>query len=335
MRAVLCKKWGPPDDLIVEEVPDPVAGPGELVIDVEACGVNFPDALIVQGLYQFKPDFPFSPGGEAAGTVAQVGGGVTNVAAGDRVIAAPGWGGFAEKLLVADARTVIPIPDGMDFVTASAFVMTYGTSYHALKDRADPRPGESLLVLGAAGGVGLAAVELGKAMGLEVTAAASTDDKLAVCVEHGADHTINYATEDLKERAKAISDGGFDIVYDPVGGDYTEEALRATAWEGRLLVVGFAAGAIPRIPLNLALLKGCDIRGVFWGSFVARDPQANLANLAELMEMYAAGTIKPHISATYPLEDAARAIGELTSRKATGKVVLTVGGTLSSGHVGR
>ena len=324
MRAVLCKEWGPPETLVVEELPDPVPGPGQLVVDVAACGVNFPDSLIVQGLYQFKPELPFSPGGEAAGTVSEVGEGVTNVAVGDRVIAAPGWGGFAEKLLVTDARSVIPIPADMDFVTASAFVMTYGTSYHALKDRAQPQPGEKLLVLGAAGGVGLAAVELGKVMGLEVTAAASTDEKLAVCVEHGADHTINYTTEDLKERAKSLSGGGFDIVYDPVGGDYTEAALRATAWGGRLLVIGFAAGDIPKIPLNLTLLKGCDIRGVFWGSFVARQPADNLANLTELMAMFAEGTIKPHISATYPLEQAAAAIGELTSRTATGKVVLTV-----------
>ena len=259
MKALICNEWGPIDALTIEDVPNPEAGPGMLVLDVAAAGVNFPDALIVQGLYQFKPPFPFSPGGEVAGTVASVGEGVTNVVVGDRVIAAPGWGGFAEQLLVPDASQCVPIPDDMDMTTAAAFVMTYGTSYHALVDRADPKPGEKLLVLGAAGGVGLAAVEIGKTLGLEVTAAASTDEKLAVCREHGADHTINYTSDDLKEAAKKISGGGFDIVYDPVGGAYTEQALRATAWKGRLLVVGFAAGQIPSIPLNLTLLKGCDI----------------------------------------------------------------------------
>lgn len=324
MRALVCNEYGPIEALSVEEVPDPQASPGGVVIDVEAAGVNFPDALIVQGLYQFKPSFPFSPGGEVAGTVSEVGEGVAHLSVGDRVIAAPGWGGFAEKLLVEDARQCIPVPDGMDMATAAAFVMTYGTSYHALVDRADPKPGEKLLVLGAAGGVGLAAVEIGKALGLEVTAAASTDEKLAVCTEHGADHTINYLTEDLKEAAKQISGGGFDIVYDPVGGDYTEQALRATGWKGRLLVVGFAAGEIPSIPLNLTLLKGCDIRGVFWGSFVAREPEANAANLGVLMTWFAEGVITPHISARYSLETAADAIRYLADRKASGKVVVEI-----------
>ena len=324
MRALVCNEWGPIEGLEIQEVDDPIAGPGQAVLDVRAAGVNFPDALIVQGLYQFKPEFPFSPGGEVAGTVSSVGDGVTNVSVGDRVIAAPGWGGFAEKLLIADARTCIPIPDGMDMATAAAFVMTYGTSYHALVDRADPQAGESLLVLGAAGGVGLAAVEIGKALGLEVTAAASTDEKLAVCVEHGADHTINYTSENLKDAAKAISGGGFDIVYDPVGGAYTEQALRATGWRGRLLVVGFAAGEIPSIPLNLTLLKGCDIRGIFWGSFVARNPKENMENLLTLMQMFDEGTIKPHISARYDLDHAGEAIQYLADRKATGKVVVEI-----------
>lgn len=324
MKALICNEWGPIDALTIEDVPNPEAGPGMVVLDVAAAGVNFPDALIVQGLYQFKPPFPFSPGGEVAGTVASVGEGVTNVVVGDRVIAAPGWGGFAEQLLVPDASQCVPIPDDMDMTTAAAFVMTYGTSYHALVDRADPKPGEKLLVLGAAGGVGLAAVEIGKTLGLEVTAAASTDEKLAVCREHGADHTINYTSDDLKEAAKKISGGGFDIVYDPVGGAYTEQALRATGWKGRLLVVGFAAGQIPSIPLNLTLLKGCDIRGVFWGSFVARNPEANTSNLKTLMRMFAEGTIKPHISALYDLEHAAEAIQYLADRKATGKVVVEI-----------
>lgn len=322
MRAVLCVEHGQPESLTLADVPDPTAGPGQVVIQVGAAGVNFPDTLIIQNLYQFKPDLPFSPGGEVAGTVASVGSGVDHVATGDRVIAFPGWGGFAEQVVV-EARTVIPIPDSMPTDVAAAFVMTYGTSYHALKDRADPKPGESLLVLGAAGGVGLAAVELGKVMGLRVIAAASTDEKLAVCREHGADETINYSSEDLKSRTKELTRGnGADIVYDPVGGDYTEAALRATAWRGRLLVVGFASGPIPKIPLNLTLLKGCDIRGVFWGSFAAREPKANARNLMDLVGFYEAGTIKPYISARYSLEETGAALRAVMDRKATGKIVI-------------
>lgn len=322
MRAVLCTEHGPPESLTIADVPDLQAGPGQVVVNVGAAGVNFPDTLIIQNLYQFKPDLPFSPGGEVAGTVGQIGPGVDHVAVGDRVIAFPGWGGFAEQVVV-EARTVIPIPETMPTDVAAAFVMTYGTSYHALKDRADPQPGETLLVLGAAGGVGLAAVELGKVMGLRVIAAASTDEKLAVCKDHGADELINYSTEDLKVRAKELTGGtGVDIVYDPVGGDYTEAALRATAWEGRLLVIGFAAGPIPKIPLNLTLLKGCDIRGVFWGSFAAREPKRNAQNLMELVAMFDEGTIRPHISARYPLEDTGAALRALMDRKATGKIVI-------------
>ena len=322
MRAVLCTEHGPPESLTIADVPDLQAGPGQVVVNVGAAGVNFPDTLIIQNLYQFKPDLPFSPGGEVAGTVGQICPGVDHVAVGDRVIAFPGWGGFAEQVVV-EARTVIPIPETMPTDVAAAFVMTYGTSYHALKDRADPQPGETLLVLGAAGGVGLAAVELGKVMGLRVIAAASTDEKLAVCKDHGADELINYSTEDLKVRAKELTGGtGVDIVYDPVGGDYTEAALRATAWEGRLLVIGFAAGPIPKIPLNLTLLKGCDIRGVFWGSFAAREPKRNAQNLMELVAMFDEGTIRPHISARYPLEDTGAALRALMDRKATGKIVI-------------
>ncbi|MBK5268062.1 MAG: NADPH:quinone oxidoreductase family protein [Acidimicrobiia bacterium] len=322
MRAVLCTEHGPPESLTIADVPDLHAGPGQVVVDVGAAGVNFPDTLIIQNLYQFKPDLPFSPGGEVAGTVGQVGAGVDHVAVGDRVIAFPGWGGFAEQVVV-EARSVIPISETMPTDVAAAFVMTYGTSYHALKDRADPQPGETLLVLGAAGGVGLAAVELGKVMGLRVIAAASTDEKLAVCKDHGADELINYSTEDLKVRAKELTGGaGVDIVYDPVGGEYTEAALRATAWEGRLLVIGFAAGPIPKIPLNLTLLKGCDIRGVFWGSFAAREPKRNAQNLMELVAMFDEGTIRPHISARYPLEDTGAALRALMDRKATGKIVI-------------
>lgn len=323
MRAILCTELGPPETLVLDEIDDIEPQPGQVVIAVEAAGVNFPDTLIIEGKYQFKPPLPFSPGGEVAGTVAALGEGVTGIALGDRVIAFPGWGGFAEQV-AADAFSLIPIPDDMPTDVAAAFVMVYGTSYHALKDRAKAKAGESLLVLGAAGGVGLAAVELGNAMGLRVIAAASTDAKLDVCREHGAHETINYSTEDLKERAKELSGGGVDIVYDPVGGDYTEAALRATAWEGRLLVVGFAAGPIPQLPANLMLLKGCDVRGVFWGSFAARDPQANAQNLKELVGMFQTGAIKPHISARYPLAEAGAAIRHLMDRKATGKVVVEI-----------
>jgi NADPH2:quinone reductase len=322
MKAMLCKQFGPPESLVLEEVAALSADKDKVVIDVKACGVNFPDTLIIQNKYQFKPDLPFSPGGEVAGVVKQIGEGVSNVKVGDRVIAFTGWGGFAEEV-VTDAVRLIPIPDGMDFPTASAFVMTYGTSHHALKDRAQIQPGETLLVLGAAGGVGLAAVELGKIMGAKVIAAASTDDKLAVCKQHGADELINYATQDLRERIKEITGGkGVDVIYDAVGGAYTEPALRSMAWKGRLLVVGFAAGDIPKIPLNLTLLKGCSIVGVFWGDFTKREPKNNAASLRELGMWYMQGKLKPHISATYPLARAADALNDMMNRKVMGKVVL-------------
>jgi NADPH2:quinone reductase len=257
MRAVICKEYGPPESLVIEDLESLTPGPGQVVVAVKACGVNFPDTLIIEGKYQFKPALPFSPGGEVAGIVQALGEGVERVALGDRVIAFTGWGGFAEEVLV-EAKALIPIPEPMDFATASAFVMVYGTSHYALKDRAKLQPGETLLVLGAAGGVGLAAVELGKAMGARVIAAASSDEKLAVCRKQGADEGINYAREDLKERMKTLTAGkGVDVVFDPVGGSYSETALRGLAWEGRHLVIGFAAGDIPRIPLNLTLLKGC------------------------------------------------------------------------------
>ncbi|MGB8855811.1 MAG: NADPH:quinone oxidoreductase family protein [Burkholderiales bacterium] len=322
MKAMLCKQFGPPETLVLEEVPALKADKDKVVIDVKACGVNFPDTLIIQNKYQFKPELPFSPGGEVAGVVKQVGEGVTSVKVGDRVIAFTGWGGFAEEV-VTDAARLIPIPDGMDFPTASAFVMTYGTSHHALKDRAQILPGETLLVLGAAGGVGLAAVELGKIMGARVIAAASTDEKLAVCKQHGADEMINYSSQDLRERIKEITGGkGVDVIYDAVGGPYTEPALRSMAWKGRLLVVGFAAGDIPKIPLNLTLLKGCSIVGVFWGDFTKREPKNNAANLRELGMWFMQGKLKPHISATYPLARAADALNDMMNRKVMGKVVL-------------
>jgi NADPH2:quinone reductase len=279
---------------------------------------------MIQDMYQFKPPLPFSPGAEVAGTVSAVGDGVEDLAVGDRVIASPGWGGLAEKVAV-DARSAIDVPDGIDLVHASSFLYAYGTSHYALKDRGQLKPGETLLVLGAAGGVGLAAVELGAAMGANVIAAASTDDKLALCRDHGATMTINYATEDLKARIRDLTGGvGADVVYDPVGGAYSEPALRSTAWEGRFLVIGFADGEIPRIPLNLALLKGCSIVGVFWGAFVGRERRRHRENVAELLAWWQEGKLHPHVSNTYPLERASEAIRELADRKAKGKVVVTI-----------
>ena len=322
MKAILCKGYGPPESLVLEEVPDLVAAPGKVVVDVKAAGVNFPDTLIIQGKYQFKPEMPFSPGGESAGVVSSVGDGVTNAKPGDRVIAFTGHGGYAEQVL-ADAAGVIPIPDAMDFATASGFVMTYGTSFHALKDRACLAQGETLLVLGAAGGVGLTAVELGAQMGARVIAAASSKEKLDTCKQYGATELIDYSSEDLRERIKEITGGaGADVVYDPVGGAFAEPALRSTGWNGRYLVIGFAAGDIPKIPLNLALLKGCSIVGVFWGAHVQREPKLNAENLRTLVGWWAEGRIKPLVSQTYPLARAADALNDMLHRKVRGKVVL-------------
>jgi NADPH2:quinone reductase len=323
LKAVLCKQLGLPDTLVVEDVPALKAGPGEAVVSVKAAGVNFPDVLIIQGKYQFKAELPFSPGGEVAGVIKEVGEGVQGFKPGDRVIAGGTYGGFAQEF-VAEAARLIAMPDAMDFVPASAFVLTYGTSYHALKDRAQLKPGETLLVLGASGGVGLSAIQIGKAMGARVIAAASSEAKLRVCKDSGADALINYAQDDLRARIKAITGGrGVDVVYDPVGGPYSEPALRDTAWNGRFLVVGFAAGDIPKVPLNLALLKGCAIVGVFWGAFTRNQPQDNRRNNEELLQMYLEGKIKPHIHATYPLERAAEALNEVMNKRVSGKVVLT------------
>ncbi len=323
MKAVLCKELGLPEKLVVEEVPSLEPGKGQVVVSVKAAGVNFPDTLIIQGKYQFKPEPPFSPGGEVAGMIKKVGEGVSGWKPGDRVIAASTWGGFAQEM-AADADRLIRMPETMDFVPASAFVLTYGTSYHALKDRARIQAGETLLVLGASGGVGIAAVQLGKAMGARVIAAASSDAKLAVCRQHGADELINYAAEDLRSRVKAMTAGkGVDVVYDPVGGPYSEPALRDMAWNGRFLVVGFAAGEIPKVPLNLALLKGCSIVGVFWGAFTRIEPENNRRNNEELMQLFVAGKVKPHIHGTYPLERAAEALNEVLYKRVSGKVVLT------------
>jgi NADPH:quinone reductase len=324
VRAVLCKAFGPPESLILEEVDDPMANEGQVVVDVHACAVNFPDVLMIQNLYQFKPPLPFSPGAEIAGVVSAVGSDVTGIKVGDRVMASPGWGGLAEKAAVS-SDSLIKLPDDIDLVHASSFLYAYGTSHYALKNRGRLKPGETLVVLGAAGGVGLAAVDLGSAMGATVIAAASTDEKLELCRAHGAAMTINYATEDLKTRIRALTGGlGADVVYDAVGGSYSEPALRSMAWEGRFLVVGFAAGDIPKVPLNLALLRSSDIVGVFWGAFVGRDPDRHRQNIAELMEWWRAGKLRPYVSSTYPLERGAEAIRELADRRAKGKVVVTM-----------
>lgn len=326
MRAVICEVHGDPELLVFGDLPHPVAETGEVVIDVAAAGVNFPDTLTIRDLYQFKPGLPFSPGAEAAGIVSQVGPGVTHLAVGDRVIAMLGAaGGFAEQA-VANASTCIPVPDQMPLDLAAAFVFVYGTSYHAIVDRADPKAGETMLVLGAAGGVGLAAVEIGAALGLRVIAAASTEEKLQACRDAGAAETINYVAEGLRSRMKDL--GGADIVYDPVGGEYAEPAVRSLNWLGRYLVVGFAAGEIPRIPLNLALLKGCDIRGVFWGSFIARNPDRHHANMDQLAQWFEDGTVKPLISKRYPLRDAPKALRDMMDRKAVGKLLIEVNPTL-------
>lgn len=323
MRAVMCTRFGGPDVLEVVEVDEPAAGPGQILVDVKACSVNFPDLLMIQDLYQFKPGLPFVPGSEVSGVVREVGEGVDRFVPGDRVLGSSLFvGGLAEVAALA-ADTTVAIPDGVAFEDAAGLLYAYGTSHHALKDRAELQPGESLLVLGAAGAVGLAAVELGKVMGARVIAAASTDEKLALCRKYGADEAVNYSTEDLKTRVRELTGGaGADVVYDPVGGSYSEPALRSTAWDGRFLVVGFAAGDIPKLPLNLPLLRGCSIVGVFWGSFVYREPERHRANVAEMVEWWRSGRLRPHTSATYPLGRAADALREMAERRAMGKVVV-------------
>ena len=325
MKAILCKTYGLPSTLVLEELESPQPKEKEILVTLKACGVNFPDTLIIQGLYQFKPALPFTPGSDIAGIVKAVGEGVKHIKVGDEVFGFVTHGGFAEEVIVPSNACFLK-PKDMDFPTAASFMMAYGTSYHALKDRALLKEGETLLVLGASGGVGLAAVELGKLMGAEVIAAASSDDKLALCKEYSADETLNYNTEDMKKRLKELTNGkGVDVVYDPVGGNYTEGALRSMAWEGRFLVVGFAAGDIPKIPLNLALLKGCSIVGVFWGGFAMKTPQKNLQNTIELIQWYSEGKLKPHIHAVYPLADAPKALEEMMNRRVKGKIVIGMG----------
>ena len=324
MRAVRVHELTGPAGLRVDpDVPDPRPAAGQVLIDVKAAGVNFPDILLTRGMYQFKPTPPFSPGGEASGIVSEIGAGVTSVAVGDRVAVTLLYGAYAERV-VAPELAVVKLPDAVGFEVGAATLLTYATTLHALADRAALQKGETLLVLGAAGGVGIAAVELGALIGARVIAAASTDDKLAFCREHGASEVINYTTEDLKDRVKALTSGnGVDVVYDPVGGSLAETALRGTAWQGRYLVVGFASGDIPKIPLNLVLLKGCQIVGVFWGSFAMREPARNRAHADQIFRWVAEGKLRPAIDAVLPFDRAAEALGRLDARKVKGKLVLT------------
>jgi NADPH2:quinone reductase len=323
MRAVRVHELTGPAALRVDDVPSPTAGPGQAVVDVRASGVNFPDVLLTRGMYQFKPQLPFSPGGECAGVVSSVGPGVTAVAVGDRVAATVVAGTFVEQIVLPETA-LVKLPDAVSFEVGAATLLTYATTYHALVDRAELKRGEKLLVLGAAGGVGIAACELGALLGGHVIAAASTDDKLAFCREHGATDVINYAKEDLKDRVKALTGGtGVDVVYDPVGGSLAEAALRGTAWKGRFLVIGFAAGEIPKIPLNLVLLKGCQIVGVFWGEFARRDPARNRAHAVEIFKLVAEGKLRPAVDEVLPFDRAGEALTRLEQRKVKGKLVLS------------
>jgi len=323
MRAMVCQQFGPPESLQNVELPDPVPAKGQLLIDVEACGVNFPDTLIIEGKYQIKPELPFSPGGEVAGVVSAVGEGVDSSWVGQSVIALTYYGGFAEKV-VADEQQLLPRPAGMSGVMAAGFGLVYGTSMHALKQRAKLKVGETLLVLGAGGGVGLAAVEIGALMGATVIAAASTDEKLEAARQAGATHLINYSDKPLREAlAEIVGKKGVDVVYDPVGGGMFEQALRSTAWNGRVLVVGFAAGDIPKVPVNLVLLKGCSIVGVFWGSFRTQELEADNQNFQQLFDWFAQGKLNPMIGQALPLAQASEALRSLMNRSVIGKLVLT------------
>ncbi|HKG76334.1 MAG TPA: NADPH:quinone oxidoreductase family protein [Beijerinckiaceae bacterium] len=322
MKAVLAKAFGGPETLVLEDLPEPRPGPGEVVVEVRAAALNFFDTLIIQGRYQYKPDFPFSPGAEASGIVTALGEGVSGWAEGDRVIAHLGWGACRERVVIK-AKRLVRIPDGVSDEQAAGLTVTYGTSLHALKDRARLKTGETLAVLGAAGGVGLSAVELGNLMGARVIACASSPDKLDLARRHGADLALDYSAEDLKEGLKRLTEGrGVDVIYDPVGGDLAEPALRAIAWEGRYLVVGFAGGGIPKIPLNLLLLKGCDVQGVFWGAFVERDPGGHAANMADLLAWVAQGKLSAHVDAVYPLDRTAEALQVIARREAKGKILV-------------
>jgi NADPH2:quinone reductase len=322
MKAVVCKEFGPIENLTVEDLPDPTPGAGEVLIRVHAAGVNFPDGLMVRGEYQMKPPRPFTPGNEVAGIVTALGSGVTTLSVGQRVVSLCGLGGFAEQV-VAPADRALPIPDSMDFNTAGGLMLVYGTSLHALQNKAKLKAGETLLVLGAAGGVGLAAVELGRAMGARVIAAASTNEKLELARAHGAELGINYATADLRAELKHLVPGGVDVVYDPVGGPLTEAAVRGMAWGGRLLVIGFANGEIPKLPLNLLLLREGEAIGVFWGAWTQRDPAGHAANTARIMQWFTEGKLKPHVGGAYPLTQVKDALDDVMGRRAQGKIVLT------------
>jgi NADPH2:quinone reductase len=322
MKAVICKAYGPPQTLVMAELPEPVPAAGEVVVAVEAAALNFFDTLIIEGKYQFKPAFPFSPSAEFAGRIAACGAGVSGLAEGDRVLGFSGWGAAREKIAVPAAK-LVKLPDALDADRAAGLTVTYGTTLHALKDRARLQPGETLVVLGASGGTGLAAIEIGKLMGARVIACASADDKLDFAKRHGADDLINYATTDLREALKSLGGKqGIDVVYDPVGGPYAEPAIRSLGWKGRFLVIGFAAGEIPKIPLNLALLKGCDIQGVFWGAFTEREPEQNRANMAQIVEWAADGRLSSHVHAVYSLADTARALEDIAARRVMGKAIL-------------
>ena len=324
MKAVLCTRYCGPDDLEIRDIPDPVAGSGEVVVRVRAAALNFFDTLIIAGKYQTKPAFPFSPAAEFAGEVESMGDGVTTLRPGDRVAANIGFGAAREKVAIA-ADQLARVPDGLDLERAAGLIVTYGTTLYALRERAQLRAGETLAVLGAAGGVGIAAVEIGKLLGARVIACASSADKLAFAQRHGADVAVNYADEDLKDALRRVTGGqGPDVIYDPVGGRATESALRAIAWGGRFLVVGFAAGDIPKLPLNLVLLKGCDVRGVFWGAWTQRDRAGDRANTEQILEWCAQGKLRAHVHQTFPLDRIAQALHTLADRKAMGKVVLRV-----------
>ncbi|MCH8308028.1 MAG: NADPH:quinone oxidoreductase family protein [Proteobacteria bacterium] len=324
MRAVLCKEFGPPGSLVMEDVAEPELDRGQVRIAIRACGVNFPDLLMIAGKYQQQPPMPFSPGAELAGDVIEIASDVADIKQGQRVIAVTGFGGMAEQICV-HAQKVVPLPDAIDYVPAAAFLLAYGTAYHALKQRAQLQAGETLAVLGAAGGVGLAAVEIGKLMGATVIAAASTTDKLKLTAEYGADHLINYTDTSLKDGIHEITAGaGADVIYDPVGGELFEQSLRAVAWRGRVLVIGFASGQISKIPANLPLLKGSSIVGVFWGRFTEEEPETNAENTAELFRLLQDGKLKPHVSETYPLEKSALALEALAARRAKGKIVIKI-----------
>jgi NADPH2:quinone reductase len=326
MKAILCTRAGVPGDLELADLPDPAAGPGEAVVRVHAAALNFFDTLIIAGKYQYKPAVPFSPGAEFAGVIQSLGPGANGFSVGDRVTGYVRYGAARERLAIATGR-LTRLPDNLDFDRAAGLSVTYGTSYYALKNRAGLKRGDTLAVLGASGGVGLAAVELGKLMGARVIACASSDDKLAFARKHGADETVNYTSSDLRDALKKLGgEHGIDVIYDPVGGAYAEAALRAIAWEGRFLVVGFAAGEIPKLPLNLALLKSCDIRGVFWGSWTEREPEQHRANMTDLVRWCAEGALSAHVHAAYPLADAARALNDIAARKVMGKAVLRCGG---------